>query len=298
MIRRLAALALLATALLARGAAAQTLFEVSGTPPLEAALWLPEGTARVPLVILLHGAGGAWADHAPLGAALAAAGIAAAGFTQVADRAAPNPFLRMAARARAGSRVLDAVLARAAERIDPARIGVFGYSAGATAALLLIGGRVDPGRWTALCEATPQERFCGTPFGRSALAAADTPPIVAADPRFRAAMLAAPALGFLFVPDGLAGVPPGTPLRLWRAGRDSLLAEPLHAEAIASRLPGRPVPQVVPDADHWVFMPPCTAERRTAEPWLCTDPPGFDRGAFHAAFNADAVAFFSAALGR
>ncbi len=298
MIRRLAALVLLAASLLARGAAAQTLFEVPGAPPLEAALWLPEGHARVPLVILLHGAGGAWADHAPLGAALAAAGIAAAGFTQVADRAAPNPFLRMATRARAGSRTLDAVLARAGDRIDPARIGVFGYSAGATAALLLVGGRADPARWTALCAATPQERFCATPFGRSALAAADMPPIAAADPRFRAAMLAAPALGFLFVPDGLTGVPPGTALRIWRAGNDSLLAEPFHAEAIAPCLPGHPVPQVVPGADHWVFMPPCSAERRAAEPWLCADPPGFDRAAFHAAFNADAIAFFSAALGR
>lgn len=296
MIRRVAALVLVTVALLARTAVAQTVFEVSGTPPLEAALWLPDGATRAPLVLLLHGAGGRWSELAPLGAALAGAGIAAAGFTQVADRSAPNAFARMAARARTASRVLDAVLVRAGDRVDPGRLGVFGYSAGATAAMLLIGGRADPARWRALCEVAPQERLCLSPFGQSALAAADAPAFTAPDSRFRAAMLAAPALGFLFAGDGMRGVPPGTAVRLWRAEADSLLAEPNHAEAIAPLLPGHPVPSVVPGADHWVFTPPCGPERRAAEPWLCADPPGFDRAAFHRAFRADAIAFFRAAL--
>lgn len=277
-------------------AAAQTVFAVSGDPALETALWLPDGARRAPLVMLLHGAGGSWAELAPLGAALSGAGIAAAGFTQQADRSAPNAFGRMAGRARAASQVLDAVLARAGDRIDPGRVGVFGYSAGATAALLLIGGRADPARWRALCEATPQERLCSSSFGRSALAAADAPVFGAFDPRFRAAMLAAPALGFLFAGDGLRNVRTDEAVRLWRAGADSLLAEPHHAEAIAPLLPGHPVPLVVPGADHWVFLPPCDAGRRAALPTLCTDPPGFDRAAFHVELQRDAIAFFARAL--
>jgi predicted dienelactone hydrolase len=217
--------------------------------------------------------------------------------TQEADRNAPNAFARMAARARDASRVLDHVLAAQPARLDPARVGVFGYSAGGTAALLLIGGRADPARWTALCAAHPDERLCNSPFGRAALEAAPRlAPFGAPDPRVRAALLAAPALGFLFVPDGLAAIPPGMPVRIWRAGADTVLREPHHAEAITPLLPGRPAPTVVPQAGHWVFMPPCDAERRLALPFLCTDPPGLDRVTFLRDFAADAVAFFTGAL--
>ncbi|CAH0284639.1 alpha/beta fold hydrolase [Roseomonas sp. CECT 9278] len=282
---------------LALPARAQTPLALPGSPPPAGALWLPDGAARAPLVLLLHGAGGTFADHAPLAAALARAGIAALAVTQEADRAAPNAFARMAARARDASRVLDQVLAAQPARVDPARIGVFGYSAGGTAALLLAGGRADPARWVALCADHPDERLCHSPFGRAALeAAAGLAPFAAPDARVRAALLAAPALGFLFAPDGLRAVPPTTAVRLWRAGDDTVLREPHHAEAIAPLLPGRPVPVVVPQAGHWVFMPPCDAQRRAALPFLCADPPGLDRDAFLAGFAADAVVFFSAAL--
>jgi predicted dienelactone hydrolase len=289
--------ALVVALLLALPAAAQTAIEVPGTPPLAGALWLPPGDARGPLVLLLHGAGGAFTDHAPLGQALAQAGIAAVAVTQAADRSAPHAFARMAMRARDATRVLDHVLAARPDRLDHARIGVFGYSAGGTAALLLMGGRADPARWTALCAAHPEERLCESPFGRAALGAAPgLAPIEAPDARVRAVLLAAPALGFLFAPDGFAQVAPGTVTRIWRAGADTVLREPHHAEAIAPLLPGRPVPTVVPQAGHWVFMPPCDAERRVALPYLCADPPGLDRATFLRDFAADAVAFFRAAL--
>lgn len=288
---------LAALLLLALPAAAQTAIEVPGTPPLTGALWLPEGEARGPLVLLLHGAGGAFTDHAPLGAALAQAGIAAVAVTQVTDRSAPNAFARMEARARDATRVLDQVLAAQPQRLDPARVGVFGYSAGGTAALLLMGGRADPSRWVALCATHPEERLCNSPFGRAALEAAPAlQPFAAPDARVRAVLLAAPALGFLFAPDGFAQVAPGMQARIWRAGGDTVLREPHHAQTVAPLLPGRPVPSVVPDAGHWVFMPPCDAERRVALPYLCADPPGLDRAAFLRDFAADAVAFFGAAL--
>jgi hypothetical protein len=105
-------------------------------------------------------------------------------------------------------------------------------------------------------------------------AAPGLPPFGAADPRVRAALLAAPAPGFLSVPDGLAAVPPGTSLRIWRAEADTVLREPHHAEAIAPLLPGRSAPTVAPPAGHRVFMPPCDVERRVALPFLCADPPG------------------------
>ncbi len=289
--------ALVTLLLLALPARAQVAIEVPGTPPLPGALWLPEGEARGPLVLLLHGAGGAFTDHAPLGAALAQAGIAAVAVTQVADRSTANAFARMEARAHGATRVLDHVLAVRPERLDPARIGVFGYSAGGTAALLLMGGRATPAHWIALCAAHPDERLCSSSFGRAALEAAPgIAPVAAPDARVRAVLLAAPALGFLFAPDGFAQVAPGTMVRIWRAGADTVLREPHHVEVIAPLLPGRPLPTAVPEAGHWVFMPPCDAERRVALPYLCADPPGLDRATFLRDFAADAVAFFRAAL--
>jgi predicted dienelactone hydrolase len=288
---------LVALLLLALPARAQIAIELPGTPPLAGALWLPAGQARAPLVLLLHGAGGAFTDHAPLGVALAQAGIAAVAVTQAANRSAPDAFARMEARARDATRVLDHVLAAQPDRLDSTRIGVFGYSAGGTAALLLMGGRADPSRWIALCATHPEERLCSSPFGRAALEAAPgLRPFAVPDPRVRAVLLAAPALGFLFAPDGFAQVAPGTTVRIWRAGADTVLREPHHVEAIAPLLPGRPLPSVVPDAGHWVFMPPCDAERRVALPYLCADPPGLDRAAFLRDFAADAVAFFRTGL--
>jgi predicted dienelactone hydrolase len=53
---------------------------------------------------------------------------------------------------------------------------------------------------------------------------------------------------------------------------------------------------MIPNADHYAFLPPCSPELAAAAPQLCTDPPGFDRAAFHRSFDAEVVRFFSQTL--
>lgn len=68
----------------------------------------------------------------------------------------------------------------------------------------------------------------------------------------------------------------------------------MEAESVARvtrSLPGNPDIHVVP-AGHYAFLPPCTAELAALRPQVCTDPDGFDRAAFHRAFDVAVVKFF------
>ncbi len=56
--------------------------------------------------------------------------------------------------------------------------------------------------------------------------------------------------------------------------------------------------RAVPGAGHFAFVAPCSEALANVSALLCTDPPGFDRVAFHRAFNRAVVIFFAAQLAR
>jgi predicted dienelactone hydrolase len=85
------------------------------------------------------------------------------------------------------------------------------------------------------------------------------------------------------------------PVQLWRAENDGVLPSPPYAEAVRGLLPRAPEYQVVSGADHYDFLAPCGPGMAKAAPAVCGGK-GFDRQAFHAGFNADAVAFFKRSL--
>ncbi len=266
---------------------------------------LRRGAGRLPLVLLVHGAGGSIAEHAALGPALALAegGFIAAGITNLpAEDADAIPLARVADRARQVSRLLDHLLATPAwrEAIDPERIGAFGYSAGGTAVLVLVGGQPEAGLFRPFCQAEPRHRLCESRFGLAVIAAADTGrrAIFPRDPRIRAVVLAAPALGFLFDPDGLRAVPADIPVQLWRPEEDVILPHPHHGGIIARLLPGAPDYRPVARAGHFAFLPPCAPGFAATNAMLCEDAPGFDRVAFQRDYFATVTAFFSAGLAR
>jgi hypothetical protein len=63
------------------------------------------------------------------------------------------------------------------------------------------------------------------------------------------------------------------------------------AIGINRRLPSRPEYHRVANAIHFSFLPPCSAAESQQFPRICTDPPGFDRAAFHKHFQSEVIAF-------
>ena len=263
----------------------------------------PDGPVQgrdLPLVVMSHGTGGDFAGHYDTALALAQAGFVVAALTHPGDNV--NDHSRttdLKLRVRGLKRLIDYMTSEWPLRaVDIRRIGAFGFSAGGFTVLATAGGRPRLSRIGAHCAAHPDFYDCGlmrrppalvTLFG--GLASLGWP---APDAGIRAAVIAAPALGFTFGRDGLAGV--RAPVQLWRAEQDAVLPHPFYAEAVRAALPRSPEMHVVPGAGHYDFLAPCSAALRAAVPVICTSAPGFDRSAFHARFDAEVVRFFQATL--
>ncbi|WP_370679184.1 alpha/beta hydrolase family protein [Comamonas sp. GB3 AK4-5] len=270
-----------------------------GSKTLQVAVNGPVQGKALSLVVISHGSGGSFLGHSntAMATALADAGFVVAAVTHAGDNYADQSrSVNIMDRPLQISRVIDHMLSswngRAA--INPERIGMFGFSAGGFTALVSIGGVPDFSKTDAVCRQHPGDFACQ-------LLAKNKQPIVlppsssTADARIKAAVVAAPALGFVFAPDGLRKVK--VPVQLWRAENDVLLPHPRYAEAVRLALPQAPDYHVVPRAGHFDFMAPCDQAQAAHSPDICASATGFDRVAFHARFNAAIVDFFRKTLG-
>jgi predicted dienelactone hydrolase len=172
--------------------------------------------------------------------------------------------------------------------LDPSRIGIFGFSAGATTALISVGGKPDLRRIASHCAEHPEFvcKLTSAPAYRDLSA-----PSWQADGRIKAAVIAAPGLGFTFEPDGLADV--RVPLQLWAGSKDQTVPYATNAGLIRRLLRVAPEVHVVPGAVHYSFLMPCGL---IGPPEICRDSKGLDRASFHHHFNRSIVAFFRARL--
>ncbi len=293
-----------------------------GNPPLEVGIWYPsdaptkpenlsldhQDVARdapiagqeLPLIVMSHGQGGRFSNALGTAVALANAGFVAAALTHTGDNLQDQSrVLQIWDRTRQLHVLTDWMLQNWQEhaRIDPSRIGVFGFSAGGLTALVAAGATPDLSKVAPHCAAQPAEYICRL-INRNG-GNAGKPPAMPAnawvhDPRIKAAVVAAPALGYTFGKAGLAGV--HVPVQLWRADLDHVLPQPFYAQAVADDLPSPPEYHQVPLADHMDFLPPCDARKLSIVPAICESAPGFDRAAFHKMFEAEVVRFFKANL--
>ena len=253
----------------------------------------------LPLVVMSHGNGGSALSHHDTAVALAQAGYVVAAVTHTGDNHADRSReVSMADRPRHISRAIDYVLTqwRANAQVDPARVGVFGFSSGGFTAVAVAGGVADLARVGPHCQEHPRDYAClvvaKDPAG--AVAAGTSGPLSGRDPRVRAAVVAAPALGFTFSRESLARVT--LPVQLWRADADTVLPSPWYAEPVRDGLGTPPEYHTVPDAGHFDFLAPCTPRFSQMAPPLCSSRPGFDRTAFHREFNAAVVSFYGRSL--
>jgi predicted dienelactone hydrolase len=294
----------------------------AGNPDLQVGIWYPSDTptkptalslytqkvatggavtgAHLPLIVMSHGQGGDFAGHVDTAVALADAGFVVAALTHTGDNLHDQSrVIDIQDRSRQLHVLTDWMLAHwpAHAQIDPARIGVFGFSAGGFTALVEAGGVPDTTRIDPHCAQYPAEFTC-TLIASHTGAHGKLPPVPPADwihdSRIKAAVVVAPALGFTFGREGLADV--RVPVQLWRAERDHVLPNPFYAEAVRDALPTPPEYHVVAGMDHLDFLAPCDSAKAHYAPAVCVSAPGFDRAAVHRMFDAAVVRFFRASL--
>ena len=250
---------------------------------------------RHPLVVISHGTGGASLSHLDTAMALAEAGYVVAAPTHNGDNFRDDSEVGTSEwfidRSRQIVRVNDFMLNQWKNRdhVEPKRLGLFGFSAGGTTALIVIGGTPDLGRIEPLCKSHP-EFVCRLQKPGVAMR------IPAAtewshDARVKAAVVVAPGYGFTFEPDGLSAV--RARVQLWEGSADDRLPLATNAAVVRRLLPEPPEFHLVDNAGHLSFLMPCSTVTRLLAKMLCTDPPGFDRRAFKKRFNASVVAFFN-----
>lgn len=254
----------------------------------------PVAGERLPLVVMSHGNGGWFGGHYDTAIALAKAGFVVAALTHTGDNYEDQSRATdMANRPRQIHVLIDYMLADWIDhdRLDPDRVGAFGFSSGGFTVLAAAGGELDGARIQPHCRDHPTHYDC-----KLMLRAPPSPGGFGGwvhDDRIRAVVSAAPALGYAFKAETLKGL--GRPVQLWRAEDDEILPDPFHASAVRASLPNADY-RVVAKARHFDFLTPCTDHTRKTLAFLCNSDPGFDRAAFHRDFNASVTAFFKANL--
>ncbi len=283
-----------------------------GHRPLAAAVWYPTSAKpgfallglrgervatnapvlgrNLPLIVISHGTGASSFSHADTALALAENGFVVVAPTHTGDNFQDDRNVGkpdwLVNRSRHIVKSIDAMLQDwdGRRHIDARKIGVFGFSAGATTALIDIGGTPDLSRISTQCADHP-EFVCKLTAPASYRNVKQVGWI--SDPRISAAVIAAPGLGFIFEPNGLSNV--HAAVQLWSGGADQTVPYSTNAGTVARLLPTPPEAKVVPRATHYSFLTPCGP---LGPPQLCSDPKDFDRNAFHKSFNASVAKFF------
>lgn len=256
------------------------------------------GGERMPLVVISHGTGGSTLSHFDTAIALADAGFVVAAPAHPGDNYRDTiKAQRIDGRMRHMTVVLDHLIGAAspvgAAAVDASRIGILGMSAGGYTALRLIGGDSDLSKTGPYCRDNPTHYVCGIAArrrdGEAPFAAGRVK-----DARIKAAVIAAPALGFTFDARGLEAI--GIPVQLWRAEADTVLPEPHYVEAVRRSMPKAEY-RVAKGAGHYDFLAPCSADLAALAREICEPTPGFDRAAFKREFDREVVAFFKRTIG-
>ena len=250
---------------------------------------------RLPLIVISHGKGGSVLAHHDTAAALAKAGFVVAAFNQpgdsFGDEKDANSLRIFHARPADASLVITYMLDAWPQRakLDPRKVGVFGFSRGGYTALVLAGAA--PSISAASARLCPRISLFATGLcrqfkdRRAALA-------VQSDTRVKAAVVVDP-LNF-FEADGLKNV--RIPIQLWASELGGEGVALSHIQEIRRALANDPEFIVAGGAGHFAYLAPCPPKFKAEAPSLCNDPSGFDRTSWHQHMNSQVIRFFKSTL--
>jgi predicted dienelactone hydrolase len=247
---------------------------------------------RLGLIVVSHGYGGNYLGHHDTTEVLADGGFVVVALNHPDDTTSNKDAGANAAalvdRPTDVKRLIDFMLGAwpDAPKIDPQRIGFFGFSRGGYTGLVIAGATPDFQRAHVPCP-NPSAPVCApSRAGQSA-------PLWTHDTRVRAIVIADP-LSFFPTQDSLKDAK--VPMQLWASERGGDGVSPEDVAAVARDLPVRPDFRAVPNTTHFAFLAPCPPWLAKRVPQICTDDAGFDRIAFHRKFDAEVLAYFRAHL--
>ncbi|HEX5807145.1 MAG TPA: dienelactone hydrolase family protein [Anaerolineales bacterium] len=267
-----------------------------GTVLMEVARNAPVSGSDLPLVVISHGNGGGPASHADLALALANAGyiVVAPMHTgdNYADQSAFGSLSWLNGRTQEVHATLDYMLTdwQGHDHIDPERIGAYGFSAGGFTVLTAIGAQPDLSLVAKHCADSPEFVCDLLRSVNSPILNIDTPTMedtFLPDFRIKAAVAAAPGLGFTMAPNRLDNVQ--VPVQLWSGDSDINVPYATNTKPVLEALGSKAEFHSVAGATHFSFLTPCGL---VAPPALCSDQGQFDRKAFHAQMNTSVIEFF------
>lgn len=195
---------------------------------------------------------------------------------------------------------IDLVLAEKdlARCLDASRIGVIGFGAGATAALLMGGALPTCASWPEYCaKAGNKDAYC-TPWARDRInSLCDSFPLnkSLADRRVKAVCAIAPGYGMLFGQDSFRYFYP--PLLLVCAGKDQFNRCGLHCEPLARILGSKTRFLELPMADAGALMAECPPALAAELPELCQSVTQQERLLIRYELQGALLAFFQHYLG-
>ncbi|MEP7137963.1 MAG: prolyl oligopeptidase family serine peptidase [Chloroflexota bacterium] len=250
----------------------------------------------MPLVVISHGNGGGPASHIDLALALANAGYVVAApmhsGDNYANQSAVGSLSWLPSRTKELHTTIDYMLDnwQGHDHINPDRIGAFGLSAGGFTVLTAIGAQPDLRLVATHCAESPEFvcdllRSVNSPY-----LTGDTPTMgdpFLPDLRIKAAVVAAPGLGFTMVPNGLDNV--RVPIQLWSADNDINVPYATNTKLVREALGSWVEFHSVAGAGHFSFLTPCGL---LSPPEICSDEGQFDRKVFHTNMNASVIKFF------
>lgn len=255
---------------------------------------VPSGKG-LPLILISHGMFGDMFSHHDTAEFLADAGFAVVSLNHTLDSISANResvdnLASFLVRPVDIKRAITFLLSDSQEfvDVDPTRVGFFGFSRGGYTGLVLAGAVPD---FRAPAFACPEEFFMCRQIRDHDIPDHDA----GDDPRIRAFVIADPVS---FFPDKSSLQQANAAIQLWSSEHGGMGVRPEDVASVRMNLPGTSEFHRAVNSGHLSFQFPCSQEVAKAMSFVCADPEGFDRAAFHRELNAQVLEFFRSTLGQ